>query len=164
MLRSTIPIEQEKGGLSHSSLVSSPLNFSSENKREQEAKAKLQIPQEFRRMASSGFGLREEQINKACLLAMKAHKSQEKLYLLDKSSKTDVIFSFAGTWSVNEWFTTNPFGEKKINRDQFPSLRSIGYDDVAKVNEAFLNRFLTILPHIWKEVILITDHLSTNSF
>ncbi|KAJ0105582.1 hypothetical protein Patl1_17949 [Pistacia atlantica] len=103
-------------------------------------------------MASSRFGLREELINKACSLAMKAYKYPEKLYLHDKSSKTDVIFSFAGTWSVNEWFTQNPFGKKEINRDQFPSLRSICNDEVATVNEAFLNRFLTILPHLLKEV------------
>ncbi|KAJ0047996.1 hypothetical protein Pint_15357 [Pistacia integerrima] len=103
-------------------------------------------------MASSKFGLREELINKACSLAMKAYKYPEKLYLHDKSSKTDVIFSFAGTWSVNEWFSKNPFGKKEINRDQFPSLRSISNDEVATVNEAFLNRFLTISPHILKEV------------
>lgn len=103
-------------------------------------------------MEASRLGLRQDHINKACLLAMKAHKSPEKPYLLDKSSKTDVIFSFAGTWSVEDWFTTNPFGERKIDRDQFPSLRSIGIDEVATVNEAFLNRFLTILPHLLKEV------------
>ncbi|KAI9174142.1 hypothetical protein LWI28_012614 [Acer negundo] len=96
----------------------------------------------------------EELIKKAWSLAMKAHKSPEKLFLVEKSrSSTEVIFSFPGSWSVNDWFSTgSPFGEKKIDLGKFASLKSIGNEDVAIFNEAFLKRFDAILPQLQTEV------------
>ncbi|KAL5749695.1 hypothetical protein ACOSP7_024298 [Xanthoceras sorbifolium] len=101
-------------------------------------------------MASPRIGevinVREELIKKASLLATKAHKSPEKTYLVEKSrSSSEVIFSFPGSWSVNDWFTRSPFGEKKVDLAMFPSLKNIGNEDVATVNEASLNRFEAIL-------------------
>ncbi|KAK2663861.1 hypothetical protein Ddye_002435 [Dipteronia dyeriana] len=97
-------------------------------------------------MASRRLGevikVSEELIKKAWSLAMKAHKSPEKPYLVEKSrSSSEVIFSFPGSWSVNDWFTGSPFGEKEMELGKFASLKSIGNEDVAIFNEAFLNRF-----------------------
>ncbi|KAK9277808.1 hypothetical protein L1049_027364 [Liquidambar formosana] len=90
--------------------------------------------------------MQEGRIKRACSLAMKAHKSTGKPYILEKSrSSPDAVFSFAGSWSVNDWFAGKSFGEKKIDIGLFPSLRSIGNDEVAVVNEAFLRRFEAIL-------------------
>ncbi|XP_050256474.1 protein EDS1-like [Quercus robur] len=83
-------------------------------------------------------------IQKACSLAVKAHsKSSQKSYILEKTGGSSyVIFSFPGYWSENDWYDGEPFGETKINLDLFPSLRSIGIDEHAKVNKAFLQRFV----------------------
>ncbi|KAK9278723.1 hypothetical protein L1049_028299 [Liquidambar formosana] len=90
--------------------------------------------------------MQEGLIKRACSSAMKAHKSTGKPYILEKSrSSPDAVFSFAGSWSVNDWFAGKSFGEKKIDLGLFPSLRSIGNDEVAVVNEAFLRRFQAIL-------------------
>ncbi|TXG61971.1 hypothetical protein EZV62_013334 [Acer yangbiense] len=108
-------------------------------------------------MASGRLGVvikvNEELIKKAWSLAMKAHMSPEKPYLVEKSrSSSEVIFSFPGSWSVNDWFTRSPFGEKKIDLGKFASLKSIGNEDVAIFNEAFLNRFDAILSQLQIEV------------
>ena len=85
-------------------------------------------------------------IQKACSLAVKAHKkSSQKSYILEKiniGGSSYVIFSFPGYWSEKDWYDGEPFGETKINLELFPSLRSIGIDEHAKVNKAFLQRFV----------------------
>ncbi|KAH9684530.1 protein eds1-related [Citrus sinensis] len=111
-------------------------------------------------MASERLGevisMKEEVIKKACSIAMKAHELPEKqLYLVEKNGgSSDVIFGFPGSWSISDWFSGSPFGEKKIDPHppQFASLRSIGNDQVATVNEAFLTRFQAILPQLQNEV------------
>lgn len=94
------------------------------------------------------IGMRDDQvINKACSFAMKDHKPPAKPYILEKSrgSPDTYFFIFPGSWLVSDWFAQKPFGETKINRSgnppKFPSLRSIGNDEVATVNDAFLRRF-----------------------
>ncbi|KAH9775957.1 protein eds1-related [Citrus sinensis] len=112
-------------------------------------------------MASERLGevisMKEEVIKKACSIAMKAHKLPEKqLYLVEKNrGSSDVIFSFPGSWTISDWFSRSPFGEKMIDPHppQFASLRSIGNDQVATVNEAFLTRFQAILPQLQNEVV-----------
>lgn len=92
--------------------------------------------------------LKEERIKKAFSLALKAHKSPGKLFLLEKirgSSPPEVIISFPECGSVKDWFSETPFGETKINLTHFPSLRSVGNDEAALVNKAFLQRFEAIL-------------------
>lgn len=94
------------------------------------------------------IGLKDDIITKACGLAFKAHKSPEKLYLYEKvriSSEIYHVFSFTGSWDPNEWFVKKPFGETKIDLVKFPSLRSIGNDEAALVNEGFAKRFNLIL-------------------
>ncbi|KAK9995877.1 hypothetical protein SO802_020563 [Lithocarpus litseifolius] len=85
-------------------------------------------------------------IQKACSLAVKAHnKSSQKSYILDlvkTGGSSYVIFAFPGYWSENDWYDGEPFGETKINLDLFPSLRSIGTDEHAKVNKAFQQIFV----------------------
>ena len=95
------------------------------------------------------IGMRDDQlINKACSFAMKDHKPPEKPYILEKprGSPETNFFIFPGSWWLSDWVVAQkPFGETKINRlgnqPMFPSLRSIGNDEVATVNEAFLRRF-----------------------
>ena len=81
-------------------------------------------------------------IQKACSLAVEA-KSSQKSYVLEKTVDSSyVIFSFPGYWSKNDWYDGESFGETKINIDLFPPLKSIGIDEHAQVNKAFLQRFV----------------------
>ncbi|KAM6594188.1 hypothetical protein CsatA_001891 [Cannabis sativa] len=93
---------------------------------------------------------KNELIKRALSEAMKAHKSPEKQFLRKASSSpsdSEVIYSFPGSWSVTSWYgnRTRPFGEKEINLQLFPSMRSIGNEEKALVNEAFESRFQSIL-------------------
>ncbi|KAL5544326.1 hypothetical protein UlMin_008110 [Ulmus minor] len=99
-------------------------------------------------------GMSEELMKKAYSEAMKAHKS-ETFRLDNKSSKDVVIFSFPGSWSVQDWYSKGPFGATEINQEFFPSLRSIGNNEFATVNEAFQERFKLIMDksQLQKEVL-----------
>ncbi|PRQ16036.1 putative carboxylesterase [Rosa chinensis] len=96
------------------------------------------------------IGISEELIKKSCSLSWKDQFSKE-LYHVDKSSSDAVFIVFPGSWTVKEWFSGDQaFGETKINskdwsKKAFPSMRSIGNDDVAIVNQAFLERFELVL-------------------
>lgn len=94
-----------------------------------------------------GIEVKDELIKKACNFAMEAHNmSSGKPYIYKKiSGSTDVVFGFAGTWSLHGWYSNTCFGETKINSTLFPSLKSVGTDEVAMVNEAFATRFEDIL-------------------
>ncbi|KAG7023159.1 Protein EDS1L [Cucurbita argyrosperma subsp. argyrosperma] len=91
-------------------------------------------------------GLKEELIGNAWSAAVKAHKHADKPFLLDKTRDFSII-SFAGSWSPEAWFSASDssFGETKIDRQLFPSVRSIGLDEYAEVNSAFFRRFEAIL-------------------
>ncbi|KAH1126599.1 hypothetical protein GYH30_015549 [Glycine max] len=104
------------------------------------------------------IGLKEDAIKRVCGLACKAnnHKSTDKLYFYDKvqiSSETYHVFSFPGSWDPAEWFVNKPFGVSKINSTQFPSLRSIGNDELAWVNEGFAKRFDRLLETNFEDVV-----------
>ncbi|KAK7304564.1 hypothetical protein VNO77_42445 [Canavalia gladiata] len=90
------------------------------------------------------IGLKEELIKKICGFSIKANKSTEKLYIRTALDSC-CVFGFTGSWDASEWFVNKPFGETKINLDLFPSLRSIGNDEAALVNEGFAQRFDGIL-------------------
>ncbi|KAF5730494.1 putative Disease resistance protein [Tripterygium wilfordii] len=101
------------------------------------------------------IGIRREMIKKACSMAMKVHKYSEKQYLLEESrNSAEAIFSLPGFWHLNDWYTNKSFGQTKMNAKLFPSLRSIGNDEVALVNEAFLLKFEALVanPSFQKEV------------
>lgn len=92
--------------------------------------------------------VKDELVKKACAVAFKADKSPEKPYVLEKirgSSESVNIIGFPASWAVTDWFASKPCGETKINLAQFPSLRSVGNDEAALVNEAFLRRFDSVL-------------------
>ncbi|XP_072093862.1 protein EDS1L isoform X3 [Arachis hypogaea] len=96
------------------------------------------------------LGLRVDLIKKACALAFKAHKSPKKYYLLEKKNRSWleadlIIISFHGSWASSDWFVDKSYGVTKINQQLFPSLKSIGNDEAALVNEAFQLRFESIL-------------------
>lgn len=91
--------------------------------------------------------LKDDRIKKAYSQALKAQKSQDKLFLVETfRNSSEIIISFSGSsGSVRDWFSETPFGETKINLSDFPSLRSIGNDEPAFVNKAFLQMFLAVL-------------------
>ncbi|XP_072087807.1 uncharacterized protein [Arachis hypogaea] len=100
-----------------------------------------------------------EMIKKAISLAWKAHKTPEKLFILEKDRKGDpqqVFISFPASGSAKDWYSQKPFGEVPIDPDLFPSLKSIGYNDAAKVKEAFQGRFQAILSKPLLETELVT--------
>ncbi|KAM3704094.1 hypothetical protein ACJW31_04G149400 [Castanea mollissima] len=111
-------------------------------KQDQQTKAS-----EPERMAILNLGenikITPEIVNKACSLAVGAHNFADEPYILEniRGSPDLVIFGFPGNWSVNDWYAGESFGEIKINLELFPSLRSVGIDEHAKVNKAFLQRF-----------------------
>ncbi|XP_059641580.1 protein EDS1-like [Cornus florida] len=93
------------------------------------------------------IGVSDELIKKACTLSKKAHTSSKNPFVSEKiRSSSEIVFGFSGSWSVPDWFTENGFfGAIKVDRLKFPSLRSIGTDEVASVNDAFMGRFEKIL-------------------
>ena len=102
------------------------------------------------------ISLSEEIMNRAASQAMRAHNSGGRPFILDKPRGLSVaIFAFAGSWLPDDWFTHPPFGETKMDTSTFPSLRSVGNDEVAVVNASFLRRFKAILDQLSleKEVI-----------
>ncbi|KAG6587497.1 Protein EDS1L, partial [Cucurbita argyrosperma subsp. sororia] len=103
-------------------------------------------------------GFKAELIGSAWTAAVKAHKHAEKPFLLETSSRDFSIISFPGSWSAEGWFSGSDscFGETKINTQLFPSIRSIGVNDYALVNSAFLHRFEAILGKLIKEVMRVS--------
>ncbi|CAJ1975214.1 unnamed protein product [Sphenostylis stenocarpa] len=92
--------------------------------------------------------MRAEVIEKAYAASWKAHKSPDRPYLVEKISRneaSEVIICFPGSDAVKDWYSQRNFGETKIDLRLFPSLRSIGNDEPALVNEAFSKRFQDIL-------------------
>ncbi|KAL3835146.1 hypothetical protein ACJIZ3_009882 [Penstemon smallii] len=94
------------------------------------------------------IGLKEDFIQKACKLAMKAHeKSPGKPYIHERNrGSAEAFFAFPGSWSVENWYsssnsTKKAFGETKVDVSKFPSLKSVGNGEIALVNEAFSRRF-----------------------
>ncbi|CAA0820822.1 Protein EDS1B [Striga hermonthica] len=93
------------------------------------------------------IGLKEEIIQRACKLSMKAHdKSPFKPFVVEKArGSTETFFAFPGSWAAGDWYGKNSFGDGKVDVSKFPSLKSVGYDEIALVNEAFSRRFEELL-------------------
>ncbi|KAI3685165.1 hypothetical protein L6452_34401 [Arctium lappa] len=89
-------------------------------------------------------GINESVIIKACSLAVKSHKSNGG-YIKETGTDETVIFAFAGSWSVQDFCTHEPFGETKIDVSLFPSIKSIGNNELAMVNHGFFGRFQSVL-------------------
>ncbi|EEF52075.1 protein EDS1B [Ricinus communis] len=102
-------------------------------------------------------GIKEEVIKKACSMAMKAHNktSGKQLYVSEKiRPSSEIVFSFPGSWFVTDWFSKGPFGEVEVDLQLLPSLKHVGLNGTATVNEAFLLRFKALVanPQFRKEV------------
>ncbi|XP_027339698.1 protein EDS1-like [Abrus precatorius] len=92
--------------------------------------------------------MKGERIQRAFGEAFKAHKSPEKPFNHEDFSRfnpPEVIISFPASGAVKDWYSQRNFGETKINLGLFPSIKSIGNDEAALVNKAFLKRFEDIL-------------------
>lgn len=101
-------------------------------------------------LLGDNIGLNEEVIKKTCSLSFKAQNTSKELYISEKFSSTSselvyLLISFPSSWVETDWFVRKPFGETKIDLARFPSLKSVGNDEPALVNEAFLNRFHRLL-------------------
>jgi len=114
--------------------------------------------------------MRGEVIEKAYGGCWRAHRSPDRPYLVEKITRNDpseVIICFPGSDAVKDWYSRRNFGETKIDLSRFPSLRSIGNDEPALVNEAFLKRFQGILlakPSLPDEVMYHTNSLTLTHF
>ncbi|XP_030521505.1 protein EDS1L-like [Rhodamnia argentea] len=98
------------------------------------------------------LGIKDEVIKKACSASIRAHQAPEKPFLVEKigrGSPSQVVFAFSGSWSFDQWSAgdgkARAFGETEVNLAMFPSLRSIGNDITATVNESFMRQFLQIV-------------------
>ncbi|KAI3703370.1 hypothetical protein L1987_73394 [Smallanthus sonchifolius] len=88
------------------------------------------------------LGESEEVIIKACSLAEKSHNSN--CYI--KESGTEyTVFAFGGSWALEDFYSHEPFGETMIDVSLFPSLKSVGNNELAKINKGFLARFQAVL-------------------
>ncbi|KAI3828953.1 hypothetical protein L1987_03065 [Smallanthus sonchifolius] len=88
------------------------------------------------------LGESEEVIIKACSLAEKSHNSN--CYI--KESGTEyTVFAFGGSWALEDFYIHEPFGETMIDVSLFPSLKSVGNNELAKINKGFLGRFQAVL-------------------
>ncbi|KAI3736763.1 hypothetical protein L2E82_26748 [Cichorium intybus] len=86
-------------------------------------------------------GISEAVIIKACSLAVKSHKSNG---YIKESGTEETIFAFSGSWSVQDFYSRDPFGETKIDLSLFQSLKSIGNNEHAMINQGFFRRFQSI--------------------
>lgn len=102
------------------------------------------------------IGMKEELIKKACSCSLKAHGGKKLFRCKEIGGSSEVVFSFPGSWSKEDWFCNRAFGYTKADLSLFPSLRSLGNDEVAMVNGAFFRRFEEVLKEnsFKKEVFL----------
>lgn len=102
------------------------------------------------RGAGTGISIKDlspERIEKSFSASLKAH-SYKAPYFLEKNSRSnpkEVIISFSASGGFKDWYSKTNFGEIKIDLTLFPSLRSIGNNEPALVNQYFLQRFQEIL-------------------
>jgi len=98
--------------------------------------------------ASEIMGLSAERIKRSLAASLKAQKTPDKHYLLEKNNRSnppEVIISFPASGAFQDWYSKTTFGETKIDLNLFPSLKSIGNNEPGFVNQFFLQRFQEIL-------------------
>ncbi|KAL1192816.1 Protein EDS1B [Cardamine amara subsp. amara] len=81
------------------------------------------------------------------LTASQSANQQDQNYSIEVQGEV-VFFAFRPYFSTNNFFAPangSPFGEIKMNRNQFPCMRSIGNNEDATVNEAFLKNLEDII-------------------
>ncbi|PQP97042.1 protein EDS1L [Prunus yedoensis var. nudiflora] len=75
------------------------------------------------------LNISEELIKTSCCLSLKVQNFPDKLFHAEKfpASSSHAFFSFPGSSSVDGWYSGDKaFGEKEINLQLFPSMKSIG--------------------------------------
>lgn len=91
-------------------------------------------------------GFNVDLITKSCVASQRAYETNEH-YIKEETGEV-VIFAFPPSFSAKDWLTPenkSPFGEIKMKRAQFPCMRSIGKDDDATANEAFLKNLEVLI-------------------
>ena len=96
------------------------------------------------------IGLNDEVIHPAATLAVEAHNSPSKQFLVKKIKvrrdlPSVVVLAFSGSMLPEDWFGQPPFGKTEIDTGKFPSLRSLNDGGDAVVNGSFLRRFNDVL-------------------
>ena len=96
------------------------------------------------------IGLNDEVISPTASLAMEAHNSPRKPFLVKKikirhDHLSVVVLAFRGSMLPNDWFGQPPFGERKIDTNKFRSLTSLNDGGDAVINGSFFRRFNTVL-------------------
>ncbi|KAJ4973356.1 hypothetical protein NE237_006530 [Protea cynaroides] len=98
-----------------------------------------------RRNLSEAIGMEPDLVMKAFSLAMAAQSKHDQSYLSEKHSSYS-IFAFHGSGTVKDWFSGTTFGDRSIGpKNLFPSLKSIGKDEIALVNGKFFQQFQDLL-------------------
>lgn len=96
-------------------------------------------------MAQEAFpGINNDLITRSLMVSTRAYNTDH----FHTEEEREVVFvAFRPSFSENDWFAPenkSPFGETKMNRAQFPCMRSIGNDVDATVNESFLTNLLVL--------------------
>ncbi|KAL8261334.1 hypothetical protein R6Q59_025383 [Mikania micrantha] len=89
-------------------------------------------------MIGERLGLSESEIIKASYLAVKSHKFNGYI-------REEAVFALSGSWAVPDFFSHEPFGESVIDASLFPSVKSVGNNEPAKINHGFYRRFQALL-------------------
>lgn len=87
------------------------------------------------------MGKIEELIKKALPVAMKACKSNEWFVENTSCSSQVLILGFRCSWSTTDCFFDSTIIDEKL----FPSMKNVGNDEVAKVNQQIFDLFKSIL-------------------
>ncbi|XP_076882494.1 protein EDS1L-like [Bidens hawaiensis] len=117
-------------------------------------------------MMEEKLGVKEAEIIKACALAVKSHKSNDGF--IKESGTEDTVFALGGSWAVEDFYSKEPFGVNTCSL-MFPSLNSVGNNELANITQGFFLRFQAILKTLQTEVekaikkakpIIFTGHSS----
>ncbi|KAI6675312.1 hypothetical protein NL676_003218 [Syzygium grande] len=95
----------------------------------------------------SNLGIAKKVIETALAASMEAGTNPQEPKI--RHSSSPVIVAFPKLRSPEDWFPEDseakPFGDTRIDREKFRSLRRISKDEYAMVNGAFIARFVEIL-------------------
>ncbi|KAJ4974405.1 hypothetical protein NE237_007579 [Protea cynaroides] len=97
-------------------------------------------------------------VKKAFSVAMAVQSKGNRTYQSEKHSSYS-IFAFHGSGTVEDWYSGTSFGETSIGlRKFFPSLKTIGNDEIALVNGKFFQQFQDLLTQeVLKEEFQLSD-------
>ena len=96
------------------------------------------------------IGLNDEVIHPAATLALEAHNSPSKQFLVKKIKvrhdlSSVVVLAFSGSMLPKDWFGQPTFAKTEIDTGEFRSLTSLKDGGDAVVNGSFLRRFNDVI-------------------